>query len=104
MIKISIISIIALAFIVMAVLILSGKGDGMIAGYNTASEEERAQVNVKRLRLVLANVLILTAVAIPMPVLMGRQNDVRLHLCMGGGIMVITLVAVILANTWCRKK
>jgi hypothetical protein len=42
--------------------------------------------------------------AIPMPVLMGRPNDVRLHLCMGGGIMVITLVAVILANTWCRKK
>lgn len=104
MIKISIISIIALAFIVMAVLILSGKGDGMIAGYNTASEEERAQVNVKRLRLVLANVLILMAVAIPMPVLMGRPNDVRLHLCMGGGIMVIALVAVILANTWCRKK
>lgn len=88
----------------MAVLILSGKGDGMIAGYNTAGEEERAQVNVKRLRLVLANVLILAAVAIPMPVLMERPNDVRLHLCMGGGIMVITLVAVILANTWCRKK
>jgi len=88
----------------MAVLILSGKGDGLIAGYNTASEEERAQVNVKRLRLVLANVLILAAVAIPMPVLMGRQNDVRLHLCMGGGIMVIALVTVILANTWCRKK
>ncbi len=88
----------------MAVLILSGKGDGLIAGYNTASEEERAQVNVKRLRLVLANVLILTAVAIPVPVLMGRQNDVRLVLCMCGGIMVITLVAVILANTWCRKK
>ena len=88
----------------MAVLILVGKGDGLIAGYNTASEEERAQVNVRRLRLVMANVLILSAVAIPVPVLMGRPNDIRLVLCMIGGIMVITFVAVISANIWCRKK
>lgn len=99
-----VISIISLAFIILAVLIHVGKGDGLIAGYNTASEEELAQVNVRRLRLVLANVLIITAVAIPLPILMGRQNDTQLHLCMGGGIIVITFVAIILANTWCRKK
>ena len=99
-----VISIISLAFIILAVLILAGKGDGLIAGYNTASEEERAQVSVRRLRLVLANVLIITAVSIPLPILMGRQNDTQLHLCMGGGIIVISFVAIILANTWCRKK
>ena len=99
-----VISIISLAFIILAVLIHAGRGDGLIAGYNTASEEELAQVNVRRLRLVLANVLIITAVSIPLPILMGRQNDTQLHLCMGGGIVVITFVAIILANTWCRKK
>ena len=31
----------AAMFLVLAVIILTGKGDKLIAGYNTASEEER---------------------------------------------------------------
>jgi hypothetical protein len=42
--------IIAAILVIMGVVILIGKGDNFIAGYNTASEEERAQYNVKRLR------------------------------------------------------
>ena len=42
--------VIAAILVIMGVVILIGKGDNLIAGYNTASEEERAQYNVKRLR------------------------------------------------------
>ena len=43
--------IITLLFIALAVVILAGKGDWLIAGYNTASQQEKQQVNIKRLRL-----------------------------------------------------
>ena len=32
---------------IMGILILLGKGDNLIAGYNTASEEEKAKYNIK---------------------------------------------------------
>ena len=47
--KIIVTGIIAVLFLVFAIVFLMGKGDKLIAGYNTASEEERAKVNIKRL-------------------------------------------------------
>ena len=44
--------VIAVVMIALGVLLLKGKADRFIAGYNTASEEERKKVNIKRLRLV----------------------------------------------------
>lgn len=35
--------IVAAIFVIMGVVILIGKGDNLIAGYNTASQKERAQ-------------------------------------------------------------
>ena len=46
--------VIAVAMFALGVLLLKGKADKFIAGYNTANEEERKQVNIKRLRLVVA--------------------------------------------------
>ncbi|MBR5856505.1 MAG: DUF3784 domain-containing protein [Bacteroidales bacterium] len=49
-----IIGIVALlALVAMGVVVLSGKGDWMISGYNTASSEGKAKYNLKRLRLVM---------------------------------------------------
>lgn len=42
--------IVAAILAIMGVLILIEKGDNLIAGYNTASKEERAKYNIKRLR------------------------------------------------------
>ena len=44
----------AVMFLVLAVIFLMGKGDMLIAGYNTASEEERKTIDIKRLRIVMA--------------------------------------------------
>ena len=54
--------IITIICIVLAIVIAIGKGDMLIAGYNTASEEEREKVNIHRLRITTAAILIVVAV------------------------------------------
>ena len=44
----------AIVFFIIGIVILIGKGDWLIAGYNTASEEERKKINIVRLRIVMA--------------------------------------------------
>lgn len=44
----------AIVFFIISIVILIGKGDWLIAGYNTANEEERKKVNIVRLRIVMA--------------------------------------------------
>ena len=53
--------IVAAIFVIMGVVILLGKGDNLIAGYNTASQKERAQYNIKRLRGLIGGLLIVLA-------------------------------------------
>ena len=43
--------IISLIVLVLAVIILSGKGDNLIAGYNTSTKEEKETYNIKRVRI-----------------------------------------------------
>jgi len=51
----------AIVFFIIGIVILIGKGDWLIAGYNTASEEERKKVNIVRLRIVIAIICWLSA-------------------------------------------
>ena len=44
----------AIVFFIIGIVILIGKCDWLIAGYNTANEEERKKVNIVRLRIVMA--------------------------------------------------
>ena len=53
--------IVAAILAIMGVVILIGKGDNLIAGYNTASEQEKAKYNIKRLRGLLGGFLIILA-------------------------------------------
>ena len=48
---------IAVALFVLGILVAAGKADRWIAGYNTASEEDRAKVNIKRVRWISAIIL-----------------------------------------------
>ena len=52
----------AIVFFIIGIVILIGKGDWLIAGYNTASEEERKKVNIVCLRIVMAIICWLSAV------------------------------------------
>jgi len=87
-------------FVALAVIIIAGKGDWMIAGYNTASEKERKQVNIKRLRLLIAILLFLVAAAMPLLLLDNAAGGIFFsEIVMAAGVVVI-----ILANTWAMKK
>ena len=78
-------------FVVLGGIILSGKGDCLIAGYNMAGKEEREKVNIKRLRLCAALMPLLSLF------LMGGLTFAVI-------ILVASFVVVYLANTWAMKK
>lgn len=93
-----------LAFIplIMGLIIALGKGDGLIAGYNTASKEEKEKVNIKRLRLLTSVYLLLTcAFVLLLPY--AAQKQTLLYLLIAG-FWCALIVFLILANTWCKKK
>ncbi len=94
--------IFAALFLVLAVIFLIGKGDMLIAGYNTASEEERKQVNIHRLRILMAIISVLTAGFCYLMPFIGNEKEIGLGTAFG--FIVITFIFVILANTWAKKK
>lgn len=84
----------------MGIIILIGKGDNLIAGYNTASKKEKAQYNIKRLRGLIGGMLIVVA---PMMFMLGQETMTAV-----GSFVALTfilcIVVVVLANTWAKKK
>jgi di/tricarboxylate transporter len=94
--------IIAALFLVLAVIFLMGKGDMLIAGYNTASEEERKEVNIHRLRILMAIISVLTAGFCCLMPFIGKGKDNILGATFA--FVAVTFVFVILANTWAKKK
>lgn len=82
-----------------AIVILSGKGDGLIAGYNTATPKEKAQVNIHRLRLLVGIFLIVTAMVLPLFMLSPTAVALAVFTILMGASLLI-----VLANTWGRKK
>ena len=93
--------LVAALLLVMGIIILIGKGDNLIAGYNTASEEEKSQYNIKRLRGLVGGVLIVLA---PMMLLMLREESMTSTWSFIAVTFVLCIVVVILANTWAKKK
>lgn len=90
---------IALVFAVLGLVIIAGWGDKLIAGYNTASDAERATVNVKRLRLLVAGVCWLCALLLPLSSL-GSWASIGATT----GIFIGSIACVALANTWAKRK
>ena len=94
--------IIAVLFLVFAIVFLMGKGDKLIAGYNTASEEERAKINIKRLRVLMAILSVITAGYVSiLPIIGDNPQDQMVGMFV---FFAITILFVILANTWAKKK
>ena len=100
--KVLITLMIAVAFFIFAYIVVKGKGDKFIAGYNTASEEEKAQVNVQRLRILVALTSVLAGAFCCMIPLLADNNGA----IVGATVVLLCsgLAVVVLANTWARKK
>lgn len=89
-------------FVPLILLILSRRGDNLIAGYNTASEKEREQFNMKRLRLVIAGILLTTTILFWIPILMNDKEPYKFIVLIG--MFPVCFIGIILANTWAKKK
>ena len=96
--------IIGIIFIVLGVIILIGKGDFLIAGYNNARKEEKDKINVKRLRYVIAGLLFIIPAILSIPILIGQEENAVAHFLTVIYAFIMIIVAIILANTWCIKK
>lgn len=95
-------TIFAILFIVLSIVFLMGMGDKLIAGYNTASEKEKKKVDIKRLRLLMAVMMVITAGYCFLLGFIGKDHYYGLAAtCL---LIVITFVFIILANTWAKKK
>ena len=93
--------IVAAILLIMGIIILIGKGDNLIAGYNTASKEEKEQYNIKRLRGLIGGILIVLA---PMMLLLLGKESLAATLSFVALTFGLCIVMVILANTWAKKR
>jgi hypothetical protein len=94
--------VLATVFVFFAVIFLMGKGDKFIAGYNTASEEEKKKVNIKRLRILMAILSVITAGYVSILPIIGDNTQSQMGAMFV--FIVVTLIFIILANTWAKKK
>ena len=93
---------ITLMLVALAIIILKGRGDGLIAGYNTASKEKQEKYNIKRLRIVVAAMILFVPVMILVAACFDDITGITMDFL---PVLIIGVVAgIILANTWCKKK
>ena len=85
----------------LAVVILTGHGDGLIAGYNTAKKEKREQYNMKRLRAVVAGLILFTMVFVWCVALIDNKMATLLGLLV---LIAANIAGIYIANSWCKKK
>ncbi len=96
-----IVGIVILALVTFSILILCGKGDSLIAGYNTASEEERAGYDIGRLRKVTGCGQL--AICLPTGMIPMAEVWPTMFWISMTSLIAITIVIVILSNTYAKK-
>ena len=87
--------IISLIVFILAIIILTGKGDNLIAGYNTSTEEEKEKYNIKRVRICVGGMLLILT---PIMLLFADNFVVLIAV-----VPPLSILSVILTNTWAKK-
>ena len=87
--------IISLIVLVLAIIILTGKGDNLIAGYNTSTEEEKERYNIKRVRICIGGVLLILS-----QIMLLFADNIVLLIAV---VPPLSILSVILANTWAKR-
>ena len=93
---------ITLMMVALAFVILKGKGDGLIAGYNTASKEKQEKYNIKRLRIVVAAMILFVPAMIMVAACFDDITGITLDFL--PVLLIGVAVGIILVFTWCKKK
>ena len=97
-----IIILISAVLLIMGIVILIGKGDNLIAGYNLATEEEKKKnYHVKRLRFLIGGLLVVSAA---LTFIMMKEPSTANTMSFVASTFVLCIIAVVLANTWAKKR
>lgn len=94
----------AALFAVLSIILLSGRGAFLIAGYNTASKAERAMYDEKKLCRVMGSGMGAIAILMSIVASFGYDKSTWTIALMSVGIIVIVIVMLILCNTICKSK
>ena len=89
---------------IISVVLLSGRGSFLIAGYNTASKSEKEKYDVLRLCHVMG--LGLGCITVSFVLLMVFKNQLS-DWWIGFQVqfvIVVVIIMIVLANTWCKRK
>ena len=87
--------IISFIVFVLATIILTGKGDNLIAGYNTSTKEEKERYNIKRVRICIGGMLLILS-----PIMLLFADNFVLLIVV---VPPLSILSIILANTWAKK-
>lgn len=93
--------VIAVLPVLMGIAYLRGKCDGVIAGYNTSSPEKQKKYDIKRLRLIVACFHFAMAGLFFLYLMKDSDLAATINLLC---VVVMSIAAVFLANTWAKKK
>ena len=93
--------VIAIILVLVGIVYLRGKCDGFIAGYNTSSPEKQKEYDIKRLRLIVACFHFVLAALFFLFLMKNADLAATIFLSC---VAVLAVIAVVLANTWARKK
>ncbi len=80
---------------VLATIILTGKGDNLIAGYNTSTKEEKERYNIKRVRICIGGMLLILS-----PIMLLFADNFVLLIAV---VPPLSILSIIFANTWAKK-
>ena len=97
----TVVILLAALMLVLGIIVIIGKGDKLIAGYNTASEKEKEQYDIRRLRGLIGGLLIVLA---PMTFFSLKAETMAAVGSYVACTLVLCFIVVILANTWAKKK
>ena len=88
---------------VVSIILLSGHGSGLIAGYNTASKEEKERINQKKLcRIVGAGLLPIAVLILVMAILFETLPSFFVYIFVLFTLLDAVMI-IVLANTRTKK-
>lgn len=90
------------SFLIMALVFFSGKGKGLIAGYNTASDEEKAKYDEKKLNRTYAVFCLILSVGFVLTGIIDKPQAIYFLLI--PAVILCVILLVVLSNTYCKKS
>ena len=89
-------------FMALSFVILLGKADFLISGYNTSSDEEKAKYNMPRLRmLIFLELLVVSAGLVLITALELGEVEIGVFASV---VVLLSILMTVLANTWAKKR